>query len=215
LKDLKVVEYNGKRILTTAQLAQFYKTDIDIISQNYNRNKDRYVIGKHYFFLEKDELKKFKISNPLGEGQLKQAPSLCLWTFDGCIIHYNNVRSASPLMLVQLADYFGIDAETLAIVKHQCQEGVLGEQLKNLLQGVCPIIPQFAVDGYRVDFYLPTISIVIEYDEQHHRQQPKKDSQRQKYIEDRLGCKFIRVHNGYDFSLIANKIMIALLKLKR
>jgi very-short-patch-repair endonuclease len=118
-------------------------------------------------------------------------------------------------MLYQFADYFGVDASSLAIVKHRCQESLLGEQLKNLLQDICPIIPQLTVDRYRVDFYLPAISVVIEYDEQHHKHQSKEDLQRQNYIEDRLGCTFIRVQSGYDFSLIANKIMIALLKSKR
>ena len=61
------------------------------------------------------------------------------------------------------------------------------------------VIPQYAIShptgSYFVDFFLPKDNIVIEYDEKHHRSNKNKrlDKERQEYIEDKLGCEFIRI----------------------
>lgn len=56
------------------------------------------------------------------------------------------------------------------------------------------VIPQYRIDNYRVDFYIPSKNISIEYDEQHHftGTNMKKDTDRQTYIENKIGAKFIR-----------------------
>lgn len=84
---LQIVEHGNQRILTTEQLAEEYGTTILRIQQNYKANKDRYVLGKHYFFLEGAQLKAFK--DLLGNSLLvdKRAPSLYLWTEKGALLH--------------------------------------------------------------------------------------------------------------------------------
>ena len=57
MTDLMVIEQQGLRVLTTAQLAECYGTNRKVISYNYNHNKDRYEEGKHYICLTGDELK--------------------------------------------------------------------------------------------------------------------------------------------------------------
>lgn len=53
---------------------------------------------------------------------------------------------------------------------------------------------QYDVGGYRIDFYIPKFNIAVEYDEHQHftETNQNKDTERQKYIESKLGCKFIR-----------------------
>jgi hypothetical protein len=58
MSDLAPIEYQGQRILTTQQLAEAYEVDEGRISENFNRNRDRYSLGKHYFVLEGEDLKK-------------------------------------------------------------------------------------------------------------------------------------------------------------
>lgn len=77
--NLMVIEQNGQRVLTTQQLAEAYGTDVKTISNNFNRNKDRYKPNKHYFLLEGDELRQFKAIHQFDE-QLKFATKLYLWT---------------------------------------------------------------------------------------------------------------------------------------
>lgn len=70
------------------------------------------------------------------------------------------------------------------------------------------IIPQYRVDNYRVDFYIPSKNIAVEYDEQQHFTEPnqKNDSERQKHIESKLRCKFVRC--DYRDSDIKNVVKV-------
>ena len=53
--NLQVVETNNQRVLPTAQIAEQYGTDCKVISNNFNRNKERYTEGKHYNCLTGEE----------------------------------------------------------------------------------------------------------------------------------------------------------------
>lgn len=46
MHDLKVTEYHGIRVLTSAQVAQMYETDTKTISYNFSYNKRKYHRGK-------------------------------------------------------------------------------------------------------------------------------------------------------------------------
>lgn len=88
-KEVMVVEYEGKRVLTTEQVADGFECDTYQIRQNYSNNADRFTEGVHFYKLEGEELKQFKAS--LGESKistnLKFAPSLMLWTKRGVARH--------------------------------------------------------------------------------------------------------------------------------
>ena len=49
MNELQVIERENQRVLTTAQIAEQYETDVKIIFNNFNRNKERYTEGKHYY----------------------------------------------------------------------------------------------------------------------------------------------------------------------
>ena len=57
MENLQVIKRENQRVLTTAQIAEQYETDVKIISNNFNRNKERYTEGKHYYRLTGEELK--------------------------------------------------------------------------------------------------------------------------------------------------------------
>jgi phage antirepressor YoqD-like protein len=84
-----VVEYEGKRVLTTEQVADGFECEARRISENFKRNEDRFEEGKHFVKLEGEELKQFKVS--LGDTQiadnLKFAPVVYLWTKRGVARH--------------------------------------------------------------------------------------------------------------------------------
>lgn len=87
----KPVEWHGERVITTALLAEVYETEENNIKNNFNNHKDNFVVGKHYYFLQGEELKDFKrlvngIDEPLAE-KIKFAPQLYLWTEKGANRH--------------------------------------------------------------------------------------------------------------------------------
>ena len=65
MKNLKITEYHGIRVLTSAQVAQMYETDTKTISYNFSYNKKKYTEGKHYIKLEGNELRQFKASREI------------------------------------------------------------------------------------------------------------------------------------------------------
>lgn len=90
--SLKVIEQNGQRVLTTQQLAEAYGTDTERIRVNFNRNKDRFVEGKHYFALTGQEKHDFINSYQIDTTWLK-APVFYIWTEKGAWLHAKSLNT--------------------------------------------------------------------------------------------------------------------------
>lgn len=57
-------------------------------------------------------------------------------------------------------------------------------------------IPQYPVDNYRIDLYIPKFKLAIEIDEEEHKYKRDYDLKRQSYIENQIHYKFVRVNEG-------------------
>lgn len=101
MKDLIIVEHNNQRIMFTFQLAEFYKTDDDTISQNFRRNPRNFILGEDYYVLQGAELKQFKAelkrTNPQIEGSFRRANILYLWTEYGALMHAKSLQNDRAL----------------------------------------------------------------------------------------------------------------------
>lgn len=65
-------------------------------------------------------------------------------------------------------------------------------------------IRQYKVGTYKIDYYIPSLNIAIEYDENDHLGYSyEAHEMRQKEIEDTLKCRFIRVtdYNTHNFNI--------------
>lgn len=91
--NLTPIENEGKRVLTTAQLAESYETSVDTINRNFNRNKERYTEGKHYYFLTGNELKEFFASDKLSVANSEKIRTLYLWTEKGALLHAKSLNT--------------------------------------------------------------------------------------------------------------------------
>jgi very-short-patch-repair endonuclease len=78
---------------------------------------------------------------------------------------------------------------------------VIGKEetsILNYLEKDCfnyPILRQYLIDGYWLDGYCPALNLAIEIDEKHHNnpKQKKRDMDKEKYVRNKLNCKFIRI----------------------
>ena len=86
MNKLAITEFKNQRILTTVQLAESYETTGEVISNNFNRNRDRYQVGKHYFILEGEFKREFLDNHQIDDGS-KNATKIYLWTEKGCLHH--------------------------------------------------------------------------------------------------------------------------------
>ena len=92
MNELQITEYKNIRVLTTQQIAEAYGSDTRVISNNFNRNKDRYVEGKHYICLEDDEKREFVDHHQIDDGS-KKASKLYLWTDKGAFLHAKSLNT--------------------------------------------------------------------------------------------------------------------------
>lgn len=87
------IERGGQRVLLISQLAESYETTAEVISNNFNRNKERYALGKHYFVLEGDALREFKATTHQFDDSLLRVNKLYLWTERGALLHAKSLNT--------------------------------------------------------------------------------------------------------------------------
>lgn len=86
-KQISIIDFKSIPVVTTEMLADFYGTDIDNIRQNFSRNSNRFIQGKHYFKIEGIELKEFKNSVTNCHAVKKGARTVNVWTERGAARH--------------------------------------------------------------------------------------------------------------------------------
>lgn len=90
--DLQIIEYRGQRVVTTEQLAAGYGTDAENIRRNFNRNKSRFIEGKHYFQITGPELENLRVT--FSPAQISnKTRSLTLWTERGAANHAKMLKT--------------------------------------------------------------------------------------------------------------------------
>lgn len=107
LQEREIIEHNDIRVLTTAQLAESLNTKSGIINRNFQRNKEQFREGVHYFSLTGEELKQFKASRQ-NDVTLKYVSVLYLWTEAGAWMHAKHLKTdkARTAMNALIANYF-------------------------------------------------------------------------------------------------------------
>lgn len=86
------------------------------------------------------------------------------------------------------------------------------EGLKEALSPIgIQVEEQYPVLNYRVDGYIESLNLAIEYDEFHHAFKKHEDELRQEEITNELGCKFIRLpecnSNAKNIGIVFREVM--------
>lgn len=85
-ESLPSIEYGGANVITTELLARLYGTEPDRIKRNHNRNKARFMEGRHYHRVTGKDLHDLRGSlRPLQISS--KARQLILWTERGAARH--------------------------------------------------------------------------------------------------------------------------------
>lgn len=179
MNQLHAIEQNGLRVLTTQQLAESYGADIKIISNNFNRNKERYKLGKHFLLLEGDGLKQFKAIHQNDE-QLKYSTKLYLWTEKGAWLH------AKSLNTDEAWDAYEMLVDVYYTVKQQVK--VLSEREK--LMASMKLSLETAEELTQVKGEIKEVRLMVEH-------QITLDSGEQRRVQKAVGHKVyeLSVHN--------------------
>lgn len=91
MNDLRVIEYSNIRVLTTQQLAEAYEAEAQVMTNNFNRNKERYQEGKHFICLTGEALREYRAKNQ--NDVLPNANKFYLWTEKGAFLHAKSLNT--------------------------------------------------------------------------------------------------------------------------
>lgn len=124
--------------------------------------------------------------------QNQQRPCYAL-SQEGVYTLANAMRGKSKGALLKHLKSVGHDSE-VHIIELERKEIEFFDELKEVLEPMnLALNTQHRVLCYRLDGYIPSLNLAIEYDEEHHKHNTEKDKHRQAIIENELGCDFIRL----------------------
>ena len=86
---LNVIEYQGQRVLTTAQLATAFATTHNTIKNVFAHAKQQFQSDRHFFLLEGTPLRAFKATPAAAAALPKSVSCLYLWTEQGAALLAN------------------------------------------------------------------------------------------------------------------------------
>ena len=94
-------------------------------------------------------------------------------------------------------------------ISYSRDENVFIGLIETILADICETIKQYPVLDYRIDLYIPSLKIAIEFDEKKHfesKKNIKEDFERQLIIESELDCTFYRIDERKDILLQIDNI---------
>ena len=108
----------------------------------------------------------------------------------------------------KLIDFLDLKMEIIYDCKESSYLKILSSAFKSFSQKF-----QFQVGKYRIDWYFVDYKLAIEVDEHNHNNRDEKyELERQKFIEQQLGCEFIRFNPDEKYFNIGDVIYIILEK---
>lgn len=94
IQNLVPIEWAGCRVLLTSQLAEAYGCTVKNISDNFNRAKEYFKEGVHYFCLTGTVLEQFKNCSENFGTVGARTRILYLWTYQGCVRHCKMINTS-------------------------------------------------------------------------------------------------------------------------
>ena len=120
VESLSVITYQQQPVVTTDLLAKLYGTDDARIRQNFSRNEDRFIAGKHFHKLEGEALREFKRAQSSSKilcGVPRNVNSLLLWTERGAARHAKMLDTEQAWEVFEKLEdcYFSVKAAPVAL----------------------------------------------------------------------------------------------------
>jgi very-short-patch-repair endonuclease len=194
---------NGNQYVTTTQASKFFNVTPAVFKMFYHRHKDHLHDIGAVINVDKETKQRLGLAYR----------TTYLYGFEALLIFHARSHYRDVSNVFELCKLFNEDVTQWInrIEFEYSKEQAFAVKLNQALNGITTIHQHYNVGNFFVDFYLPKYNLAIEFDEFAHKYQLDEDSERQKYIEDKLKCKFVRVGENEEFSLALNKILLNIL----
>ena len=185
--EIRTLEIDGKPYFVASDIAKAlgYKRPNDAISAHC-----KHVI-KYYIEHPQSKNKKLEVNVINNEDVLR-------------LVEYSQL-----LTELQKENYINFLNLNNYIVLKSRKEIEFVNDLESFLKaiGINDGISQYSILNYKIDYYIPSLKIAVEYDENNHKDYPYESQEfRQQKIEEILKCKFIRLsdkkENAFNLGLV-------------
>ena len=199
----------GKKSILVKEIAEIHGRELRKINELINKNREE--------FINMIDIIDLKVNPSEGLGYLElgftkqafnQSKNIYLLSETGYAKLYTILENKNEKIFdFIINNYF--NSNKIILASFQRKEirflDMLEESLKPFnITGV----RQYNILGYRIDYYIPSLNIAIEYDENDHKNYSyEKQEGRQKEIENKLGCRFIRVTDSDSHSFNVGKVI--------
>ena len=198
--DIPIIEGGfgeNQKVILAKTIAEIHNQPLKKINQLINDNIDEFEFGIDILDLKSGYLKYSFLKMFYSKQSIANSKNIYLLSETGYLKFYSLIRNKDELILRYiLNDYFKSN-RIVSYIKNK--EIVFRSRLSYIFKefGISYEF-QFPVEQYFIDIYLPDLCIAIEYDENEHRNYTYENHKlRQKNIENKLQCKFIRVSDDY------------------
>ena len=136
----------------------------------------------------------------------------CLYTLEGALVICSLSHQEKAIDFSQWLLNISNTNENIKVINSR-NEIEFMKLLKDFLDEYkIKYIQQYKFENYRIDLYLTELKIAIEYDEEGHKYYPYESQEyREKYISQKLGCKFIRLNDddsyGKNIAIVSKEII--------
>lgn len=214
------MEFNNVELLIENQKIKVTSMEIANILQQENKRVNRKIEEEWAVIKDETEIKSYDHELKDG-GVVKRTYYLMSLRTGLYIISCFRTKEAKQILFELSRTICGRNNIKISdIVAHEeidsrfmRSEEKFGKVLENVLNPMgIKIIRQKHVlnNKYRIDFYLPEFNLAIEYDEEFHKRQIIKDSNREIDIAKELNCDFVRVsyknNDEYNVGIVMKKL---------
>lgn len=200
-----------QKVILAKTVAEIHEMRVDKVNDLIRNNIEEFEIGVDLLDLKNsiticDYLLESGIFTKM---QVAKSKYIYLLSEQGYLKFYSLLRNKNESVLNNVLEkYFNSKPKTVFVCNKEIR---FRDKLKNTLLAFDikdlefqKSIPNKNETYYRIDCFIPSLNIAIEYDEDNHRNYSyDKHEGRQKEIEDILNCKFIRVtdENSHEYNI--------------
>lgn len=152
-----------------------------------------------------------------GKGAIQMTNDYHLsWYAIHLILSFADIRKIETAQALTYLTLLSLDKHSTTAQCNDVGPLYITQERKTLDEIMCAfshlkMVQQYKVTPYRIDLYFPMQNIAVECDERcHQRYNRNREIERQRYIEGKLGCTFVRYNpdtSGFHIGNIINSIM--------
>lgn len=202
---------NGQKVILAKTVAEIHELETRVVNQDINRHIKKGYFEEGIDFIDLKQVTDFNVfsivlknKKILTQAQIGNAKNIYVFNESG-YIKLSKIIDDKVTSKQVLENYFNTKEDKIVIAERY--ENSFKNFMKSILSEYIVVKTQFPILNYRVDFFIPELKLIIEYDEYNHKYQTDKDEIRENNIQNEFKrweeneytpVKFIRVKENEE-----------------